>query len=140
MTPQSPKHDHLAIYVGRAHGLHPSNDFYVKPPQDLKLQEGSILKVVKPLYGIPEAANREPLVQNLGTTTNTISTHSLHVISTYDPCLLYVNDFNANKEEQGHFAVVGLQTDDSLFLANQPFVDLEGKELGKAKHRNRLKS
>jgi hypothetical protein len=42
-------------------------------------------------------------------------------------------DFNANKEEQGHFAVVGLQTDDSLFLANQHFVDLEVKELGKAK-------
>ena len=37
------------------------------------------------------------------------------------------------RREQGHFAVIGLQTDDSLFLANQPFVDLEGKELGKAK-------
>jgi len=105
-----------------------NRDFYVKPPQELKLQKGSILKVVKPLYGIPEAGNHW---------FKTYYQHhldNLHVRpSTYDPCLLYVNDFNPNKEEQGHFAVVGLQTDDSLFLANQPFVDLEGKELGKAK-------
>ncbi|OXV12184.1 hypothetical protein Egran_00055, partial [Elaphomyces granulatus] len=77
----------------------------------LELPEGSILRVVKPLYGVPEAGNywfRTYYQHHLD---------NLHVRpSTYDPCLLYVNDVNANKEEQGHFAVVGLQTDDSLFL------------------------
>jgi hypothetical protein len=34
-----------------------NRDFFVRPPKELELKEGSILKVVKPLYGVPEAGN-----------------------------------------------------------------------------------
>ena len=45
--------------------------------------------------------------------------------STYDPCLLYRNN-------DVHFGVVGLQTDDTLLLANEAFADREDSELRKA--------
>jgi hypothetical protein len=44
--------------------------------------------------------------------------------STYDSCLLYTN-------ENG-FGVVGLQTDDTLVLANKSFAEAEESELNKA--------
>jgi hypothetical protein len=38
-----------------------NHDFYINPPrelaQQLNLKPGSILRVVKPLYGVPEAGN-----------------------------------------------------------------------------------
>ena len=38
-----------------------NRDFYIKPPQELAHEFGlpgdSILKVIKPLYGVPEAGN-----------------------------------------------------------------------------------
>jgi Cu2+-containing amine oxidase len=38
-----------------------NRDFYIKPPRELvahlNLQEGAILKVIKPLYSVPEAGN-----------------------------------------------------------------------------------
>ena len=45
--------------------------------------------------------------------------------STYDPCLLYRND--------DCFGIVGLQTDDTLILANKSFADLEQEKLDVAK-------
>ena len=44
--------------------------------------------------------------------------------STYDPCLLYTN--------KNGFGVVGLQTDDTLFLANDTFAASEDLNLRKA--------
>jgi len=44
--------------------------------------------------------------------------------STYDPCLLYSNK---------PLGIVGLQTDDTLFLADEEFADTEQGELHKAK-------
>ncbi|RFU27594.1 hypothetical protein B7463_g8735, partial [Scytalidium lignicola] len=81
-----------------------NRDFYVWPPpeliEQLGLREGSILRVVKPLYGVPEAGNH--WFQTY---------HFYHVEalamkpSTYDPCLLYSTE---------PFGVVGLQTDDTF--------------------------
>ena len=38
-----------------------NRDFYIKPPrelaQQLNIEQSSILRVVKPLYGVPEAGN-----------------------------------------------------------------------------------
>jgi len=45
--------------------------------------------------------------------------------STYDPCLLHYS-----KDSQ--FGIVGLQTDDTLFLANTSFADAEESKLRKA--------
>ena len=88
-----------------------NRDFYVWPPLELihqlGLKKGSILRVVKPLYGIPEAGNHW---------FKTYHSHHLKELnmdqSTYDPCLLYSNN---------PFGVVGLQTDDTLILATHDF-------------------
>jgi hypothetical protein len=43
---------------------------------------------------------------------------------TYDPCLLYSNK---------PFGIVGLQTDNTLFLVDKTFADTEENKLNKAK-------
>src|SRR5438876_6453707 len=77
--------------------------------------------VRKPLYGILEAG------------TYWWATYYKHykeklsmVTSLYDPCLL----ITAKKEV---FGVVGMQTDNTLFLGLKEFATLEDKELEKAK-------
>lgn len=94
--------------------------FYVRPPRELGLQEDSILQIIKPLYGVPEAGAHW---------FNTYHTHHtkklLMVPSTYDPCLLFKNSDG--------FGVVGLQTDDTLILADEIFAAAEEKQLHKAK-------
>src|SRR6266536_2037104 len=111
-----------------------NRDFYIRPPfklaQQLSLKEGSILRVVKPLYGVPEAGNHW---------FKTYHSHHVKELSmeqsTYDPCLLYSN---------GPFGVIGLQTDDTLFVADDKFAEQEQIQLQKAgflaKERERLTS
>jgi len=77
-----------------------NREFYVRPltelSRQLRINDNSILRVVKPLYGVPEAGNHwfktyhSHHIDNLGITQ-----------STYDPCLLYRNEDNS-------FGVVGL--------------------------------
>ena len=100
-----------------------NREFYVRPPQELETELGidknSVLKVLKPLYGVPEAGNHWFKTYHL------YHTQQLHTKqSTYDPCLLYSNE---------PFGVVGLQTDDTLFLADEAFATTEQTELQKAK-------
>ena len=106
-----------------------NREFYIRPPKELGLQEGSVLKVIKPLYGVPEAG------AHWFNTYHNHHTKNLSMkISTYDPCLLYAND-------EG-LGMVGLQTDDSLILADEAFAAEEEKQLRKeklmAKDRERL--
>jgi hypothetical protein len=101
-----------------------NRDFYVKPPKEVKellqLQEDTIWKVIKPLYGVPEAGNHW---------FKTYHHHHTEILamkeSTYDPCLLYTH--------KDGFGIVGLQTDDTLFLGDQTFAKAEETELKKAK-------
>ena len=97
-----------------------NRDFYVRAPKEvsdvLHLDESRILKVIKPLYGIPEAGN------------HWFSTYHLHHTeklkmkeSTYDPCLLYTH--------QEGYGVVGLQTDDTLFIGDEKFAQAEESNL-----------
>lgn len=80
-----------------------------------------ILKIVKPLYGIPEAGT------HWYGTYHGHHEKKLHMEnSTYDPCLLITKDKNVP------FGVVGLQTDDTLILADSEFMKREGVELQKA--------
>ena len=81
---------------------------------------GTIIVVLKPLYGVIEAR------------THQWATYFKHyqeklqmITSTYDPCLL----ITTSKER---FAVVGMQTDDTLGLSNNEFAALEQEELEKA--------
>jgi hypothetical protein len=79
---------------------------------ELDLPKGTILKVVRPLYGIPEAGNHW---------FNTYHHYHLNLLamtqSTYDPCLFYANG--------SRFAIAGLQTDDTLLLADKDFAAIE---------------
>lgn len=99
-----------------------NREFYIRPPPELNLDPQSVLKVVKPLYGVPEAGAHW---------FNTYHNHHVKklsmAISTYDPCLLYTpNDGNG-------FGIVGLQTDDSLILADDTFALQEERQLHEAK-------
>ena len=77
------------------------------------------MKVVKPLYGVPEAGNHW---------FKTYHSHHIQQLymnqSMYDPCLLQSNE---------PFGIIGLQTDDTLFLADETFINTEQNELYKAK-------
>jgi len=101
---------------------HLNRDFYVRPPVELTRQlnvdDGTVLRVVKPLYGIPEAGNHW---------FKTYHNHHVKELSmnqsTYDPCLLY------STKPMG---IVGLQTDDTLILGDDKFIDIEQTQLLKA--------
>ena len=94
-----------------------------RPPKEIAISylRDTVMQVLKPLYRIPEAG------------THWFGTYHKHhckklsmIPSTYDPCLLVTstNQF---------FGIVGMQTDDTLFLGDKTFVELEEKELEKAK-------
>ena len=89
--------------------------FYIKPPKEVDLG-GNVLKVLRPLYGVPEAGTHW---------YNTYHKHHTEKLglnpSSYDPCLLY------NQE-----AIVGLQTDDTFYLATIKYAEQEQVELEKA--------
>ncbi len=101
---------------------HLNREFFVRPPVELGLPSNAILKIIKPLYGVPEAGNHW---------FNTYHSHHREKLSmtqsTYDPCLLYTE----NSSSSG-FGIVGLQTDDTLFLADKMFAVKEEEQLHKA--------
>ena len=70
----------------------------------------SILKVIKPLHGVPEAGNHW---------FKTYHDHHLDKLnmqqSTYDPCLVFTPDVH------NFLGVIDLQTDDSLILPTDHF-------------------
>ena len=85
-------------YVQSATNL--NREFYVRPPRELETELGIdkdfVLKVLKPLYGVPEAGN------HWFRTYHSHHVQQLHMDqSTYDPCLLQSNE---------PFSIVGLQT------------------------------
>jgi Reverse transcriptase (RNA-dependent DNA polymerase) len=90
---------------------------YIRAPKEMNLPPGTILKCQKPLYGVPEAGNHW---------YGTYHRHHVNKLglqaSLHDPCLLFNDE-----------AIVGLQTDDSLIVGTPAFMDLERKELEKAK-------
>ena len=77
-----------------------NRDFYIRVPLELStalgVSQGTILKVVRPLYGIPEAGNYW---------FKTYHNHHIKELnisqSTYDPCLLHLNN-------PTNFGIVGL--------------------------------
>ena len=99
-------------------------------PKELKTKypEGTIIRVIKPLYGIAEAG------------VHWFSTYQGHhckeldmVTSTYDPCLLITN----GRHEE--FGMVGLQTDDTLAIGTPKFSVAEDVALQKANFRAKPK-
>ncbi|KAI0991737.1 hypothetical protein K3495_g16450, partial [Podosphaera aphanis] len=102
-----------------------NRDFYVRPPFELReklgLRDDMILKVIKPLYGIPEAGNHWFRTYHNHHTRNLKMNESA-----FDPCLLWCH-------KPDSFGIVGLQTDDTLFLANESFASDEELYLKRAK-------
>ncbi|KHJ34346.1 hypothetical protein EV44_g3284 [Erysiphe necator] len=92
-------------------------DFYVRPSTELDLPTNTILKVLRPLYGVPEAGTHW---------FHTYHNHRLQKLnlksSSYDPCLMF------NSE-----AIVGLQTDDTITACTHSFKLKEEDELLKVK-------
>ena len=96
--------------------------FFIIPPPELaealNVEPGFVVKVIRPLYGVPEAGNHW---------YKTYQSHHIEELSmqqsTYDPCLL----FNTKP-----FGVVGLQTDDTLFVGDGAFAEMEQEKLEKA--------
>ena len=96
-------------------------NIYVRAPTEMELPPNKILRVARPLYGIPEAGTHW---------FQTYHTHHIQKLrmaqSTYDTCFLFSND-----KENG-FGLIGLQTDDTLILADTKFAARENTELEKA--------
>ena len=94
-----------------------------RPPREIAASypRDIVMQVLKPLYGIPEAG------------THWFGTYHKHhceklfmTPSMYDPCLLVTNTDKS-------FKIVGMQTNDTLFLGDKTFAEMEEKELKKAK-------
>ena len=98
-------------------------EFYVcllrELQSELRIGKDMVLKVLKPLYRVLETGNYQ------------FKTYYLYYVqqrhmdqSMYDPYLL-----QSNKP----FGIVGLQTDNTLFLADETFVEVEQNKLYKVK-------
>ena len=103
--------DILQAYIQSTTNL--NCEFYIRPPRKLQNELGiskdTVLKVLKPLYGVLEASNYQ------------FKTYYLYYInqlridqSMYNPYLLYSNK---------HFRIVSLQTNNTLFLADNTFIE-----------------
>src|SRR6266571_9383725 len=96
-----------------------NREFYIQPPRELLINNDLILKVLKPLYSIPEARNHWFKTYHAHYVKNLNITQSI-----YDPCLLYSNK---------PFNIISLQTDNTLFLTDKTFADTKENKLYKAK-------
>lgn len=88
---------------------------YMRAPKEMGLRKGQILKVLRPLYGMPESPihwyktyldhHREELKMSQ---------------ASLDPCLLYKHDASGNLA-----GVIGLQVDDTVFAGTKEFISEE---------------
>ena len=89
--------------------------------------KGTIMKVIKPLYGVTESGTHWFV---------TYSTHHkeklLMKTSTFDPCFLITQDSKG-------VGIVGMQTDDTIILCDKEFAKHKDEELMKAKLRAKPK-
>ena len=90
-------------------------DLYIKLPTELNIVYNIVLKVIKPLYRIPKVGNYW---------FNTYHIYHIKELQmsqlTYNLCLLYTN---TNISTMAGFRVVGLQTDNILFIKNNVFTE-----------------
>ena len=96
-----------------------------KLPADLEDRYllGTIMQVVKPLYGITEAG------VHWWTTYHNHHRNELGIqTSIYDLCLLITNNTNSPKNRD-RFGLVGMQTDDTLILSTTAFSATEEEKI-----------
>jgi hypothetical protein len=113
--------DITQAYVQSETGLNRRILAHLPPQIHHKYPAGTIMQVVKPLYGIAEAGTHW---------WATYHNHHLKKLqmttSTYDPCLLISNT------ENPEFACIGMQTDDTLGLSTAEFSRREDERLEEA--------
>lgn len=101
-----------------------NRDFYIRPPPELILLLGTkanfIVKVMKPLYGVSEAGNHWFVTHHTHHKDKLVMKESI-----YDPCLLYSSGLASS--------IVGMQTDDTLILADNDFASIEEDAIKSAK-------
>ena len=98
-------------------------EFYVRLPRELqselRIGKDTVLKVLKPLYGVPEAGN-----------------HWFKTYYLYHVQQLYIDQSIYNSyllQSNKPFSIVGLQTNNTLFLVDETFIKAEQNKLYKAK-------
>ena len=91
-----------------------ARQFFIKPPIELGFGEGTILKIIKFLYGVSKAGIHWFNTYHKHHTEKLVMQQSI-----YDSCFLYIN-----KKGKG-FEVVELQIDDTLILGDETFAKIE---------------
>ncbi|KYK57237.1 hypothetical protein DCS_04244 [Drechmeria coniospora] len=97
-------------------------EILARPPREIKNRypEGTIFRVMRPLYGIPEAGAHWFL---------TYQNHHREQLgmdqSSYDPCLMVSHPDNTA------IGIIGMQTDDTIQLGNNVFMEREDHSLQK---------
>jgi len=95
---------------------------FVKPVPEFGYSNDTILRVHRPLYGVPEAG------LHWFQTYHGFHTKSLSMTaSAHDMCLLYTENATSRDKAKEPAALTCLQTDDSLILCNDAFAKLESK-------------
>ena len=127
MTPSLMDKEKMTLWLRDITQAYTQSDDYLQRtiiadlPAQLKdvYPKGTVMIVVKPLYGIAEAG---------AYWWSTYSKHHTKAFnmetSTFDPCLLITK-----KDTPGGVGIVGMQTDDTLGLSDREFADKETKEL-----------
>ena len=100
-----------------------NQDFYIQSLLEfislLDAKSDYIVKVIKPLYNVPEAEN------HWFATYHTHHKKKLGMTkSTYDPCLLLRSEL---------LGIMRMQTDDTLILADNNFASIKKKQLNHQK-------
>ncbi|KAI7969957.1 hypothetical protein EIK77_000353 [Talaromyces pinophilus] len=115
-------HDITQAYIQSTTKL--NRDFYIQITPELAqyFPREAFLKVMRPLYGIPEAGN------HWFRTYHNHHTEKLNMeVSIYDPYLLHCSN-----SKQG-FGIIGMQTNDILIIADDTFAAQEEEEIQRAK-------
>ena len=101
---------------------------FVRAPQEMNLAKRAVLKVIKPLYGMPESPIHwfRTFLQH-----HTIKMSMCKV--PMDPCLLYTEDFGVLQ------GLLGMQVDDILFGGTKSFLEREEHFAGDFPNKGRKK-
>lgn len=94
--------------------------------QKNKYPDGTLLRVLKPLYGIAESG-----VHWFATYEDHLRT-KMEMEPSFDPCIMISVAPASDSVPDRYFGIVGLQTDDTILLGTQSFMEKEEIELVKA--------
>lgn len=100
-----------------------SRPIYVRAPKILTIPSGMLLRVDRPLYGLPEAG------------MHWFATYHAHhrkelsmIAEVHDPCLLYTSEcMPSDSQSPTSKGATCMQTDDTLNFGNKTFIDKEEK-------------